>query len=86
MEWEPPSHLGYVILSGGASAELPRRHQARREDAADGPAVTTVIEWSATFDPKLPGTGALLRAGLRTMIVRLRQRVALRRRCSPRLP
>ena len=78
--WDPPSHLGYVILSG-----MPVRNyradiklQQVEDKAAGNPGgVTTVIEWSATFDAKLPGTGTLLRAGLRTMIARFAKRAAL---------
>jgi hypothetical protein len=79
--WDPPSHLGYVILSGipvrnyRADIEL----QELEDNAVDeGGSVTTVIHWSATFDAKLPGTGALLRSGLRAMIARFAKRAAQR--------
>jgi uncharacterized protein YndB with AHSA1/START domain len=71
VEWEPPSHLGYVILSG-----MPVRNY-RADIRLNEAGVTTVIEWSATFDPKVPGTGTLLRAGLRAMISRFAKRAAL---------
>jgi hypothetical protein len=72
--WEPPYHLGYVILSG-----IPVRNYRAdiilREVPASGsdPAETT-ITWSATFDAKLPGTGALLRVVLKAMIGRFAER------------
>lgn len=74
--WEPPSHLGYVILSGMPVRNYRADIKLREEAAPDGNGMTTVIEWSATFDPKLPGTGGLLRAGLRAMIGRFATRVA----------
>ena len=53
--YEPPRHLGYVILSG-----LPvRSYRADvRLTAEDG---GTRIVWGGTFVPKLPGTGPVLR-------------------------
>ncbi len=108
--WEPPSHLGYVILSGmpvrnyradiklteridggagaragvggaeagvgGAGGVAAGGVGAGGVGAGGGSRTTTVIEWSATFDPKLPGTGALLRAGIGAMIGRFASRAA----------
>jgi hypothetical protein len=60
--WEPPHHLGYTILSG-----FPVRHYRADVTLAsenDG----TLVSWSATFDPKIPGTGRVMRAVLRRML------------------
>lgn len=73
--WEPPSHLGYVILSG-----VPVRNYRAdinlSESIADDGSQVTLIDWSAKFDAKLPGTGALLRVGLGAMIGRFARRAA----------
>jgi uncharacterized protein YndB with AHSA1/START domain len=76
VEWEPPSHLGYVILSGLPVKNY--RADIRLEEVApsDGSPVTTLIEWSGTFDPKVPGTGPLLKAALRRIISRFAARAA----------
>jgi uncharacterized protein YndB with AHSA1/START domain len=85
--WEPPSHLGYVILSGmpvrnyRADIRLTERVGgavgAAEDVGASGTSkVTTVIEWSATFDPKVPGTGALLKVGLGAILGRFAKRAA----------
>lgn len=60
--WEPPHHLGYTILSG-----FPVRHYRADVTLAsenDG----ALVSWSATFDPKIPGTGRVMRAVLRRML------------------
>jgi hypothetical protein len=60
--WEPPHHLGYTILSG-----FPVRHYRADVTLAsenDG----TLVQWSATFDPKIPGTGRLMRVVIRRML------------------
>lgn len=62
--WDPPVHLGYVLRSG-----FPVRNY--RSDvylAADG--TGTAVRWRSTFDPLVPGTGAMTRLALRTMIGR----------------
>jgi len=76
VEWDPPSHLGYVILSG-----MPVRNYRADiflEDrvAGDGISKMTVIDWSATFDAKVRGTGPLVKAVLRTVIARFAKRAA----------
>ena len=60
--WEPPRHLAYTILSG-----FPVRHYLAEVTLTpdDG---GTLINWSATFDPKIPGTGRLLVLVLKRMI------------------
>ena len=72
VEWESPSHLGYVILSG----MLPvRNYRADVFLEQTGPA-TTLIRWSGTFDPVVPGTGALMRSVLHAIISRFAKRAA----------
>ena len=62
--WDPPHHLAYRILSG-----FPVRHY--RADVTITPEERgCLITWSATFDPKIPGTGHLMVAVLRRMIGR----------------
>jgi len=64
--WDPPHHLGYAVLSG-----FPVRHY--RADVVLAPDPTTagtVIDWSGTFDERVPGTGRLLEAVLDRMMGR----------------
>jgi hypothetical protein len=62
--WDPPHHLAYRILSG-----FPVRHY--RADVTITPEEPgCLITWSATFDPKIPGTGRLIVAVVRRMIGR----------------
>jgi hypothetical protein len=71
--WDPPHHLGYAILSG-----FPVRHY--RADvvlAPDGsPGTGTLITWSGTFDPKVPGTGRLLEVVLTRLMTRFATELA----------
>ena len=65
--FEPPHHLGYVILSG-----FPVRNY--RSDIVLSPDETagtgTHLSWSGTFDVKVPGTGRVLEFVLQRMITR----------------
>jgi hypothetical protein len=62
--WEPPHHLAYTILKG-----FPVRHyRADVRCTPDGSG--TLITWTASFDEKLPGTGRLMAAVLKTLIKR----------------
>jgi len=54
--YEPPSHLAYTILSGFPV----RNYRADVHLAADGAGGTRLV-WGATFEPKVPGTAALVR-------------------------
>src|SRR4051794_17107953 len=55
VEYDPPGHLAYRILSG-----QPVRYY--RADVHLTPQGTgTRIRWEGTFEPKVPGTGALMR-------------------------
>jgi uncharacterized protein YndB with AHSA1/START domain len=76
VEWEPPSHLGYVILSGMPVRNYRADIRLEEKVPADGSPVTTLIEWSGTFDPKVPGTGALVRSVLKAVISRFAVRAA----------
>jgi len=76
VEWDPPAHLGYVILSGMPVKNYRADIRLEEKTTSDGSPVTTVIEWSATFDPKVPGTGALMRTVLRAIISRFCSRAA----------
>jgi uncharacterized protein YndB with AHSA1/START domain len=74
--WDPPSHLGYVILSGMPVRNYRADIELHEKTGPDGTGMTTVIQWSASFDPKLPGTGPLLRVGLGAIIGRFAKRAA----------
>jgi hypothetical protein len=60
--WDPPRHLGYVAVKG-----LPVRHyraDVHLEDDGSG----TIVTWRCSVEPRIPGTGALLRLGLRSLV------------------
>jgi hypothetical protein len=62
--WDPPRHLAYTILSG-----FPVRHY--RADVTLTPeGGGTLIDWSATFDEKIPATGRLMAMVITQMIGR----------------
>jgi hypothetical protein len=52
--WEPPHHLGYVILTGFPV----RNYRGDVVLATDGD--RTTLTWSSSFDTKIPGTGRLM--------------------------
>jgi hypothetical protein len=52
--WEPPRHLGYTIEKGFPV----RNYRADVTCTPDGSG--TLVSWSATFDPLIPGTGHIL--------------------------
>jgi uncharacterized protein YndB with AHSA1/START domain len=63
VEYEPPVHLAYTILSG-----IPvRGYHADIDLVAD--TTGTAIRWSGAFEPKVPGTGALLAVVLRRVVL-----------------
>jgi Polyketide cyclase / dehydrase and lipid transport len=62
--WDPPRHLGYVILKGFPV----RRYRADVNFSPEG--TGTLIRWSASFDALIPGTGRLMSVILRSMIGR----------------
>lgn len=62
--WDPPRHLAYSILKG-----FPVRHY-RADVVLEPDGSGTLINWSGTFDTKVPGTGPLLVLILRSMMSR----------------
>jgi hypothetical protein len=52
--WEPPHHLGYVILTGFPV----RNYRGDVVLTTDGD--RTTLTWSSSFDTKIPGTGRLM--------------------------
>jgi Polyketide cyclase / dehydrase and lipid transport len=62
--WEPPHHLGYVILSG-----FPVRNY-RGDVVLTAEGGRTTLSWSASFDTKIPGTGRLMHEVLYVIIGR----------------
>jgi hypothetical protein len=63
LEYEPPFHLAYTIVSG-----IPvRGYHADIDLRADGSG--TFIRWSAAFEPKIPGTGAVVGEVLRHIVL-----------------
>lgn len=70
---EPPHRLGYTIVSGFPV----RRHRADvvLEPSGAGEGATTgtgtVVRWSATFDPAVPGTGRATALLMRAVLGRL---------------
>jgi uncharacterized protein YndB with AHSA1/START domain len=59
LEYDPPHHLAYTILSG-----LPIRGYHADVDLLPTPGGGTTIRWSGAFEPRVPGTGALFAAVL----------------------
>jgi len=68
--WEPPRHLAYTILSGFPVRDYLADVTLTSE--GDG----TLISWSATFEPKIPGTGRLMVLVLKRMIGQFARGVA----------
>jgi hypothetical protein len=63
LEYDPPRHLAYTIVRG-----LPVRGYHADIDlvaTADG---GTAIRWSGAFEPKVPGTGAVLATVLERIV------------------
>jgi uncharacterized protein YndB with AHSA1/START domain len=64
LECEPPSHMAYTVLSG-----VPvRDYHADIDLTADSADTGTVIHWRATFEPRIPGTGAFFAAMFHRLI------------------
>lgn len=69
--FEPPHRLGYTIVSG-----FPVRHHRadvvlETPGAGAVPGPGTVVRWSATFDPAVPGTGLPTALLMRAVLGRL---------------
>jgi uncharacterized protein YndB with AHSA1/START domain len=70
IEYDRPRHLAYTILSG-----IPvRGYRADVSLTPDGDG--TRIHWAGSFEPKVPGTGALLRLMLGGTIRGVAKRLA----------
>ena len=61
----PPHHQGYALLSG-----LPARDY-RGDVWVDDHESGSLIRWEVAFNPKLPGTGPLLRSVMRSSIAKV---------------
>jgi hypothetical protein len=62
---EHPSHQAYIMLSGLPVKDY--RADVRIDDRGTG----CVITWSATFAPKLPATGHLIRFAMQASIAKV---------------
>lgn len=69
--FEPPEHLGYVILSGS----LPVKHYRSDMYLYEEPSGTRV-EWRGSFDPLVPGTGRVMERVVRATLERFARRAA----------
>ena len=70
LEYDPPRHLAYTVLSG-----IPvRSYRADVDIEPDGDG--SVIRWRSTFEPKIPGTGPLLRRLLTRLLGSFARRLA----------
>jgi uncharacterized protein YndB with AHSA1/START domain len=70
LEFDPPHHLAYTLLSG-----MPVRDY--RADVTLTPDGTgTLVTWHSTFEPKLPGTGALMAGFFRFVLTDIATRLA----------
>ena len=65
LESTPPHHQGYALLSG-----LPARDY-RGDVWVDDHESGSLIRWEVAFNPKLPGTGPLLRSVMRSSITKV---------------
>ena len=60
--WDPPRHLGYVVVRG-----LPVRGY-RADVHLDQDDTGTLVTWRCSVEPLVPGTGGALRVALRAMV------------------
>jgi Polyketide cyclase / dehydrase and lipid transport len=70
VEWDPPHHLGYVVVGG-----LPVRHY-RADVELDRHGGGTVVTWRGSFDEIVPGTGPALRFVLKRVTAGFAVRVS----------
>jgi uncharacterized protein YndB with AHSA1/START domain len=70
VELEPPQRVVYVVDSPSPA----RGYRAVVELAPDGHG--TRITWSASFEPRLPGSGRLLAAAYRSIVAGFARRLA----------
>ncbi len=57
VEWDPPDKMAYRLVKGLPVRDY--RAQMVLRDAASGEGPLTVLDWSSTFEPAIPGTGRL---------------------------
>ncbi len=76
--YEPPHHLGYVILSGTLPVKN-YRSNVFLEDSADG---GTLINWQGSFDPLVPGTGQVMEKVVAATVGRFARLAAARAELS----
>jgi hypothetical protein len=69
-EFEPPTRLGYRMLSGLPVRDY--RAMVTLSDAADG----TEIHWHSEFDARIPGTGWFFERSLGRAVADVAQRLA----------
>ena len=71
VEFEPPSHMAYVIRS-----DWPVRGYRAEVDLQPEPGGGTTIRWRGTLQPAIPGTGPALRSALSLIVRDLARRLA----------
>jgi len=71
IDFDPPHHMAYTVLSG-----IPVRNYRADVQLVATATGGTAITWRATFDAKIPGTGALLAALLPRLIGSYARRAA----------
>ena len=64
IEYDPPHHLGYTIVSG-----IPVRGYHADIDLVPDDRRGTTIRWAGAFEPKIPGTGARSRPLLERIVL-----------------
>jgi Polyketide cyclase / dehydrase and lipid transport len=69
--FEPPHHLGYVLVSG-----LPVKDYRADVTVAALDGGGTAIDWRSTFRPSWPGSGFLIRRALQIFITRAARSLA----------
>jgi hypothetical protein len=80
--YEPPASYSYVALSG-----LPVRHYRADVTFTPRPEGGTALRWRGRFEPRIPGTGPLIRLFLTGMLGTFARRVARHcERCEPGCP
>jgi hypothetical protein len=77
LEYDPPRLLAYTVLSG-----IPVKHY-RADVTFEPDGAGTRIRWRATFDPKVPGTGAILRRVIAALIGDYARRLAVHAESTP---
>lgn len=60
--WDPPSHLAYTTRRG-LPVRAYRADVVLREENG-----VTVVEWRGSLEPKLPGSGRIVLAFVRTLV------------------